>query len=143
MKRFFISILASLVVLLSFAEVAQARPLTPGSSTMFAVAQAPEDVIEQLKTNVLPQIQNILTPEQQKQFEAVIVGGASMRKAFKLLTLTPEQKTQLATVLKSISKMELFTAMTPEQKREFFVKKKGFFQPTLEEIAGYKSKQGK
>jgi len=143
MKRFLISILAGLMVLLSFADVAQARSLTADSSTVLAVVQAEEDGIEQLKTKLLPQIQNILTPEQQKQFAAVIVGGASMRKAFKSLTLTAEQKTQLAMVLKSIPKMEMFTTMTPEQKREFFIEKKEIFKPTLEEIAEYKSEKEK
>jgi hypothetical protein len=143
MKRCFISILAGLMVLLSFADVAQARSLTAVSLPVFAVVQVEEDGMEQLKTKLLPQIQTILTPEQQKQFEAVIVGGASMRKAFKSLTLTAKQKTQLAMVLKSIPKMEMFTTMTPEQKREFFIKKKEVFKPTPEEIAEYKSKKEK
>ena len=143
MKRCFISILAGLMILLSFADVAQARSLTATSSVVFAVVQAEEDGIEQLKTKLVPQIQKILTPEQQKQFEAVLVGGASMRKAFKSLTLTAEQKTQIAMVLKSIPKMEMFTTMTPEQKREFFLKKNELFKPTLEEIDEYKSKKEK
>jgi hypothetical protein len=66
-----------------------------------------------------------------------------MSKAFKSLMLTTGQKTQMAMVQKSILKMEIFTTMTPEQKREFFLKKKERFKPTLEEINEYKSKKEK
>lgn len=146
MKRFFVSILASLVAFLSFASVAQAQTLAlvspTVSPTIVAVASVDTDVMEQLKTQVLPQIQKILTPEQQEQLETAIVEGkTSLRKAFKALSLTPEQKTQLATVFKSLPTKEVFTAMTPEQKREFFMKKKAIFMPTSEEIAEYKAKK--
>ncbi|MGV0027614.1 hypothetical protein [Phormidesmis priestleyi] len=50
------------LVLLSFVGVAQARSLTAVSSIVFAVEPMQEDVMEQLKTNVLPQIQTTLTP---------------------------------------------------------------------------------
>jgi hypothetical protein len=143
MKGIFASILVSLVVLLSFASVTQAQPLSTISSIVFAVEPVQEDVMEQLKTQVLPQIQSILNPEQQKQLETAIVESkTSMRKALKSLTLTPGQKTQLATVFKTLPKKEIFTAMTPAQKQEFFMKKKAFFKPTPEEIAEYKTKQG-
>ncbi|MGV0027613.1 hypothetical protein [Phormidesmis priestleyi] len=66
-----------------------------------------------------------------------------MRKALKSLTLSPQQKTQLATVFESLPKKEIFAAMTPEQKQAFFAKKQEFFKPTPEEIAEYQSKKAK
>ena len=168
MKRFFLTILANLVILFNFANLAQAQPLFAAASTVpevepvSEVKPAPEfnpvpevkpapelkpepvDAVEQLKTILLPQIQAILTPEQQKQLETSLVeGNISIRKAFKSLTLTSAQKTQLATVFKSLPKKEVFTAMGPVQKREFFMKKKEIFQPTPEEIAGYAAKSSK
>lgn len=142
MKRFLVSILACLVVLFSVVSIAQAQPLSVISSTLLTAAPAQNDVMEQLKTSVLPKIQTILTPEQQEQLETAIVEGTSMRKAFKSLALTPAQKTQIATVFKSLPKKEMFSAMTPEQKQELFLKKKELFKPTPEEIAGYKAKKG-
>jgi hypothetical protein len=141
MKRFFMSILASLIVLFSYANFAQANPLIASSSIVATVEPVQDDPMAQLKTKVLPQIQKILTPAQQEQLEAALVDGkVGIRKAFKSLTLTPTQKAQIATVFKSLPKKELFTSMTPAQKREFFMKKKEMFAPTPEEIAGYKSK---
>ncbi|MGB5961346.1 MAG: hypothetical protein WBG73_11850 [Coleofasciculaceae cyanobacterium] len=141
MKRFFLSILASLVVFLSFTSIAQAQPLSNVSSLMLAVVQ--KEAMAQLKEKVLPQIEDILTAEQEKQLETAMSSGKiSMRKAFKSLALTPAQKTQLATVLKTLPKKELFSSMTPEQKREFFMKKKEIFMPTPEEISEYKAMKG-
>ena len=140
MKRFFGFMLASLVVLLSFAGVAQAQQLIADSAAGSAVEQVQEDVIGQLKAKVLPQIQNILTPEQQEQLETAIVKGTSMRKAFKSLTLSPKQKTQLAAVFKSLPKKEIFATMTPEQKRDFFMNK-AFFKPP-EEVTESEAEKG-
>ena len=139
MKRFFVFILASFV-LLGFVGVAQAQQLIVDSSTGVAVEQLQEDAMAQLKTKVLPQIQDILTPEQREQLETAIVKGTSMRKAFKSLTLSPKQKTQLATVFKSLPKKEIFATMTPEQKREFFMGK-AFFKPP-EEITESEAEKG-
>ena len=71
--------------------------------------------------------------------------GTAFRKAFKSLTLTPEQKTQLKAVFKDLPKKDAFASLTPEQKKELFLKKKQMFMPTPEEItekinAGMKSK---
>jgi Spy/CpxP family protein refolding chaperone len=139
MKRFFRSILISLVMLFACANFAQADPLIAASTSPAIETQV--DPIAQLKTKFLPQIQKILTPKQQEQLETALVDEKmGIRKAFKSLTLTPTQKNQIAQVFKSLPKKELFTSMTPAQKREFFMKKKEIFTPTSEEIAGYKLK---
>lgn len=133
MKRFFVFILVSLIAIFAATTWVQASPAIAATTTAPAV-ETEIDPIEQLKTTILPQIQNILTPEQQKQLEtAVLTDKGSIRKAFKSLMLTPEQKTQLAAVFKSLPKKEIFTSMTPAQKRQFFMTKKDIFLPTAEE----------
>jgi Spy/CpxP family protein refolding chaperone len=140
MRGFFASILVGLIVLFGFVGVAQAKPLT----VLSAVEAAPTDVLEQLKTQVLPQIQAILTPEQQKQLESAIVDGKpSLPKAIKSLALTPDQKAKMAGIFKTLPKQEIFTSMTSEQKQQLFMSKKDLFMPSAEEIAGYKSMKGK
>jgi Spy/CpxP family protein refolding chaperone len=143
MKRFFVSILVSLIMVFGATNWAQASPSIAVTTTVPAVEKG-VDAIEQLKTTILPQIQNILTPEQEQQLETAIVGDKiSIRKAFKSLMLTPDQKTKLAAVFKSLPKKEIFTSMTPAQKRQFFMTKKEIFLPTPEEIAKSKSKPDK
>jgi Spy/CpxP family protein refolding chaperone len=133
MKRFFVSILVGLIVLFVVTNWVQVSPSIAATATA-PVVEKGVDAIEQLKTTILPQIQNILTPEQQKQLEtAIVTDKGSIRKAFKSLMLTPEQKTQLAAVFKSLPKKEIFTSMTPAQKRQFFMTKKEIFLPTAEE----------
>ena len=133
MKRFFVSILVSLIIMFGTTNWVQISPSIAATTT---AVETGVDAIEQLKTTILPQIQNILTPEQQKQLETALVSDkGSIRKAFKSLMLTPDRKNQLAAVFKSLPKKEIFTSMTPAQKRQFFMTKKEIFLPTSEEIA--------
>jgi Spy/CpxP family protein refolding chaperone len=143
MKQFFISILVSLIVVFAATTWVRVSPSIAATATA-PVVETGIDAIEQLKTTILPQIQNILTLEQQKQLETTVISDkGSIRKAFKSLMLTPDQKTKLAAVFKSLPKKEIFTAMTPAQKRQFFMTKKEIFLPTPEEIATSKSKPDK
>ena len=156
MKRKLLSIFAGLVVLLSLAlaQPVQAQPLAqfslPSLSNLgFSKAElTPEQklMIEQLEDEIVPKLESIFTPEQREQFITAIGDGKSFRKAFKSLTLTPAQKTQLASVMKSVPKADIFATLTPEQKKGFFMKKKDMFMPTAEEItekisAGMKKKE--
>ncbi len=63
----------------------------------------------------------------------------SIRKAFKSAMLTPDQKTKLATVFKSLPQKDFFTSLTPEQKKQLFLKKKDLFIPTADEINEFKT----
>ncbi|WNZ24928.1 hypothetical protein HJG54_20120 [Leptolyngbya sp. NK1-12] len=156
MKRKLLSFFACLVVLLNLLIVqpAQAQPFIqislPGLSNLgFSKAElTPEQkaIIEQLEDEIVPQLETILTSEQRDQFISAIGEGKSFRKAFKSITLTPTQKSQLASVMKSIPKADFFATLTPEQKKGFFMKKKDMFMPTAEEItekinAGMKKKE--
>ncbi|GAB4242740.1 MAG: hypothetical protein Kow00121_68380 [Elainellaceae cyanobacterium] len=105
-----------------------------------------QNLMEQLEAQYIPQIETILTPKQREKFEHAIEGGFSLRKAFKSMALSVEQKSELATALKSFPKKDLFATLTSEQKKEVFMKKKEMFMPTAEEIterinAGMKQKE--
>ncbi|PZO37775.1 MAG: hypothetical protein DCF19_18090 [Pseudanabaena frigida] len=108
-------------------------PTTPETS----VAKAPDEsssLLKQLETEILPQIESVLTPEQQAEFASKIAAGTTFRKAFKAVTLTPAQKTKLSTVFKSIPKKDIFATLTPAQKKQLFLKNKQLFIPSSEEI---------
>ena len=90
--------------------------------------------IQKLSSQYVPEIESILYPEQQQKFEQVIQEGYSIRRAFREMYLTPDQKTELASVMRQIPKGAIFASLTPEQKKEIFIKKKEMFMPTAEEI---------
>jgi hypothetical protein len=103
-------------------------------------------LMQQLQDKYVPEIEAILYPEQREKFEEAIQDGYSMRRAFREMYLTPEQKTELASVVKQIPKSSIFASLTPDQKKEVFMKKKEMFMPTAEEIqerikAGIEAKQ--
>jgi hypothetical protein len=91
-------------------------------------------LMQQLQDKYVPEIESILFPEQREHFEEAIQDGYSMRRAFREMYLTPEQKTELASVVKQIPKSQIFASLTPDQKKEVFMKKKEMFMPTAEEI---------
>jgi hypothetical protein len=139
MKRLLASFLISLIVLLSLGipKIAQAQSIAamnfPSLFSTEAVG-AGADLLKKFETEILPQLENALSPEQREQFKAAVADGTSFRKAFKALTLSPEQKSQVGTLLKSLPKKDFFAALTPEEKKQLFLKKKDLFKPTPEEI---------
>lgn len=138
MKRLFAFVLASLMILLSIgiSEVAQAKPLPilAFPSLFSAGVETGADLLQKFETEILPQLESALSPEQSDQFKTAIADGTSFRKAFKALTLTPEQKSQVGTLLKSLPKKDFFASLTPDQKQKLFLTKKGLFKPTPEKI---------
>jgi hypothetical protein len=152
MKHLLVSIFACITILLTLTagNSAQARPLTAFSLPGLPIAETEvaQDWMKQLESEVLPQVEKILTPEQNEKLKASIAEGASFRKVFKSLALTPEQKSQLGSLLKTLPKKDAFAALTPEQKKKLFMKKKEMFMPSSEEIgakidAGMKKGQEK
>ena len=91
-------------------------------------------MLTKLETEIIPQIESVLTPEQQAEFATKVAAGTSFRKAFKAVTLTPAQKTKLSAVFKAIPKKDIFATLTPAQKKQLFLKNKQLFIPTAEEI---------
>lgn len=139
MKRFLMTTIACVVLamsLLGAAGIAQAKPMMNFLPTLLGAetAASPETMIEQVRNQILPQVESILSPEQRDRLETEIVDAkASLRKAFKKITLSTDQKTKLATVFKSLPKKDIFAALTPEQKKGLFSKKG--FMPTPEAIS--------
>lgn len=133
-------LVACAVVALSFVGAvggAQAQPFAAKFLPTLLSAETtapPEDVLEQVKNKLLPEFENILSPEQRDRLETEIVDAkASLRKAFKKITLSADQKTKLATVFKTLPKKDIFASLTPEQKKGLFSKKD--FMPTPEAIS--------
>lgn len=140
--------MGALLALTLVVQPALAAPL-PFSLPWFQDINLTEDqqvLMQQLHDKYVPEIEEILYPEQRERFEEAIQDGYSMRRAFREMYLTPEQKTELASVVKQIPKSSIFASLTPDQKKEIFMKKKEMFMPTAEEIqariqAGMEAKQ--
>lgn len=121
MKRFVASVIACLLVLMA----SLASPST---------AYAESNAIASLKSEVMPQLAEILTPSQQERFEESLSQGESFRKTFKALLLTPTQKRQVKSVLSSVPEKNVFASLSPMEKKGLFLKKKEAFMPSSEEI---------
>lgn len=138
MRHKLVSIFASLIVLLNIvllnlaiAGVAQAQPLMQFSFPSFRgvkLTEQQQNIVQQLESDVLPKLESILTAEQRDRFKSSLSTGGSVRKAFKSMNLSPEQKTQLALLFKSLPKKDIFSSLTPEQKKQLFAKKKEMFK---------------
>lgn len=129
--------ISSTMTLLAAAEVAEPATTPEVASPEVTVSQPTSEatnLLKQLETEILPQIESVLTPEQQAEFAAKVASGTSFRKAFKAVTLTPAQKSKLSTVFKSIPKKDIFATLTPAQKKQLFLKNKQLFIPSSEEI---------
>ena len=152
MKRLFVALFASLALFtLTFSDLALAQPWTqmampqsvaefsfPGlNSILNNIQLTPEQkaAVDQLETEIIPQIEGLLRPDQLEAFKTQIEEGKSFRKAFKSLTLAPEQKQSLAGLLKTLPASDSFSTLTPDQKRAYFLSHKTLFKPTPTEIA--------
>lgn len=123
MKRTLVAFFACVMCLLtglSFANSAQAAPM------LVADAAVAPDAFMELKSKIVPELEKILTPEQKTQFEDAVSNGTNLKKAFKSITLTPEQKSKVGTMLKSVPK-DYFSSLTPTQKRDLFMQKGEYF----------------
>jgi hypothetical protein len=147
MLRTLISILVGTLLVVTMAvSPAQAKSLSLPWLQDMDLTVDQQELMEKLESQYIPQIEAILFPDQREKFEQAIEEGYSLRKAFKTMALTSQQKTDLSATMKAIPKQELFAALTPEQKKEVFMKKKEMFMPTPDEIvekiqAGMKAKE--
>lgn len=122
MKRTLIAFFACVVCLLgglNFAHSVEAAPI------LIADAGSADPFVE-LKSKIVPELEKILTPDQKTQFEDAVSSGVSVKKAFKSITLTPEQKFKVGVMMKSVPK-DYFASLTPAQKRELFMQKGEYF----------------
>jgi hypothetical protein len=142
LRKLLAVVLCACLSLTLAAGPAQAIPFFKGMNS----TDGQEALMEELASHYIPEIESILFPEQRERFEEAIQSGLSLRKAFKSMALTSKQKSELAATVKSIPQGQLFATLTPEQKKEVFMKKKEMFMPTPEEIvekikAGMESKE--
>lgn len=98
----------------------------PAQAASSAVSEKAAPILDEVKKQVMPQLEKILTPDQLEQLSTAIESGTNPRKAFKSIALTPEQKKQVGLMLKSVPK-DYFTSLTPEQKKQLFMKKRELF----------------
>lgn len=140
MKRFFVMLAACALITLSMVGTTGMAQAQTAVATLIPLLGAeaiapPDDLLEQVKNQILPQFETILRPEQRDRLQTEIVEAkASLRKAFKKIALSSDQKTKLAMVLKSLPKKDVFASLTAEQKQELF-SKKAMFKPTPEDIS--------
>ncbi|MCD8485649.1 MAG: hypothetical protein LRZ84_02585 [Desertifilum sp.] len=140
MKRHLLALVACLILVLNLitSGIAYAQPFTaialPGFKDIHLTEEQTQ-LVHQLESQLVPQLETILTPEQRESFQEKIQEGSSLRQAFKSMTLSPDQKSQLALAFKSLPKKDIFATLSPEQKKELFLKKKEMFIPTAEEIS--------
>ncbi|MGD1809556.1 hypothetical protein ACP6PL_29550 [Dapis sp. BLCC M126] len=69
---------------------------------------------EEIRTQTQAEIQNILTPQQQEEFETLTSQGEERREAMKQLNLSEEQKTQIREIKQS-SRQQMADILTEEQ----------------------------
>lgn len=137
MLRKLMSVMVGAVLTLTVMVQPAAAVPFPFSLPWFQDIDLTEDqqvLMQQLQDKYVPEIEAILYPEQRERFEEAIQDGYSMRRAFREMYLSPEQKTDLASVVKQIPKSSIFASLSPDQKKEIFMKKKEMFMPTAEEI---------
>lgn len=141
MKRLLMTIAACVLIALGCAGgsgIALAQPLVGVLLPNLLSAEppaVPDALLDQMRSQLLPQFERILNPEQRDRLQAEMVESkASLRKAFKKIALSSDQKTKLAMVFKALPKKDVFASLTPEQKREIFGKKE-MFKPTPEAIS--------
>lgn len=73
---------------------------------------------EQIREQTKTQIQSILTPEQQQQFQTLDSQGQRRRGMMKELNLSDEQKTQMRKIMES-SREQMANILTEEQREQF------------------------
>lgn len=150
MKRTLLALCLTVGLLLGlpWTTGAIAAPLSTLPPVYLADAAAPSATTSAatfVETQILPKLESVLTPDQLEQFKTDMDNGQTFRAAFKSLPLTPDQKADLKSLFKSATEPDAFASLTPEQKKQLFLKKKEMFMPTSEEItdkisAGMKGK---
>lgn len=74
------------------------------------LTQAQRTQLEQVKNNARSQVETVLTPQQQGQFQNAVEDGQKMRSAVASLNLSQEQQTQISEIMQ----------VTKEQKRAIY-----------------------
>jgi hypothetical protein len=120
-KRLIAIALSSFIIVAPVATVAQTQmgSLTQLFPALVGIELQPaqQSQLEQLSQQTLPKVQNLLSSEQLKQFNASLQKGQSVRNSLSALNLSFAQKLRLRNVLQSV-RSQLNQALTPEQQRQ-------------------------
>ncbi|MCY7276108.1 MAG: Spy/CpxP family protein refolding chaperone [Phormidesmis sp. CAN_BIN44] len=123
MNTRWIALLASgmLISMPTIATVAQAEStsLTQLFPALVGVSLTPtqQAQIQDLTQQTLPQVQSMLTTEQQTQFTAALAQGKGVRVAASSLNLSIAQRLQILNVLQT-SRSQIDTILTPKQQQQ-------------------------
>jgi Spy/CpxP family protein refolding chaperone len=82
-------------------------PLTPTQQTQ----------LERLSDQILPQVQQLLSPAQQSQFKAALAQGKGVRAAALSLNLSITQRMQILKTVQPL-RSQINTILTPEQQQQ-------------------------
>lgn len=98
---------------------AQATPLAQLFPALSGISLTEEQQtqLEQLKQQTLPQVKNVLTPEQQTKFQTALEEGQGVRVALLSLELSAQQQQQLRSIFQS-AKSQITKTLTPQQQRQ-------------------------
>jgi ribonuclease HII len=99
MKQKFMPILAG-VLMMAMAVPAAAQACT-GQKNNQQLTPQQRSQMEQLKRNTEQELNAILTPAQQQQFQNAKASGQGMRAALASLNLSPQQETQVQQLMES------------------------------------------
>ncbi|MCU0527314.1 MAG: hypothetical protein MUF72_21110 [Elainella sp. Prado103] len=100
-------------------------PIASFATPLLSAAAQPNPFMEKLKIDILPQLEDLLSPEQIAAFDEALESG-NLRKAFEAATLTTEQKDQVSALFKSLPKGS-FNSLSSADKQEFFLSQKAAF----------------
>lgn len=105
----------------AFSSIAQAdsNSLTQLFPALVGVQLTPaqQSQLERLSQQTLPQVQTLLAPEQQAQFNGALSQGNGVRVAALSLNLSVTQRLQILNVLQT-ARSQLATILTPEQQQQ-------------------------
>ena len=73
--------------------------------------------LTEIRQNIRAEIQNILTPQQQEQFQTITANMEQSIEAFQTLNLSDEQKSQVWNIFQS-QKSQVEEILTPEQRQQ-------------------------
>jgi hypothetical protein len=115
-----VSMLAGAMVLVAPATITAAQAQTTQLTQLFpalsGVTLTPQQQrqLEAITQKTLPEIQNVLTPEQQEKFQLALNEGKSVRVALSSLNLSSSQKKQLQSIFQA-TKSQIVKTLTLQQ----------------------------
>jgi hypothetical protein len=121
MKNKLISILTGAMILTATTTVVQAQttPLAQMFPALSGVTltQEQQTQLEQLSQQTLPEVENVLTDEQQSKFQAGLEKGKGVRVALLSVNPSAQQQKQIRDILQA-KKTQITKTLTPQQKKQ-------------------------